>query len=230
MENKVAQEVRQALAGPLQAQGFDLWAVKYQPQGDDMVLQILVDRLEGDITMDDLVMLTEVIGDLVDAIQPDPFPEAYLMDISSPGAQRALENDHDYRWAVGKVVELSLTAEPNATLTGVLEAVAQGHLVVSFPGKGQRVRRDLPLAELDHVQLALNQDRVLKTDEDFAWALHKYVQVSTYQKLDGVKSFAGELVAADQERLVIGTEADDPSMVVTIPRNVVASAKQTNMF
>ncbi len=230
MENNVIQQVRQALADPLQEKGFDLWAVHYQPQDDEMVLQILVDRLDGDITMDDLVMLTEEIGDLVDQIQPDPFPEAYVMDISSPGAQRPLENEHDYQWALGRVIDVTLHADPDTILTGVLEASEPGYLVLSVPGKGHRVTKELPLAELDQVQLALNQDRVLKTAEDFAWALHKYVQVSTYQKLDGVKLFAGELVAADQDRLVIGTDADDPAMVVTIPRNMVASAKQTNMF
>ncbi|WP_230910507.1 ribosome maturation factor RimP [Weissella cibaria] len=102
----VVETVQAVLAPELADQGFDLWDVIYEKQGSDMVLRVLVDRLDGAINMDDLVMLTETIGERMDQIEPDPFPEAYLMDVSSPGAERELKRPQDYEWALENIFTL----------------------------------------------------------------------------------------------------------------------------
>ena len=107
----VVETVQAVLAPELADQGFDLWDVIYEKQGSDMVLRVLVDRLDGAINMDDLVMLTETIGERMDQIEPDPFPEAYLMDVSSPGAERELKRPQDYEWALEKYIHVALNQE-----------------------------------------------------------------------------------------------------------------------
>lgn len=221
--------VKDALDADLANQGYQLWDVLYEPQGSDMVLRVLVDRIDGTISMDDLVTLTESIGQRLDAIEPDPFPAAYLMDISSPGAERELKRTKDFEWALEKTIHVDLLNAINeqTSFEGELQAVDDEKLSLMISVKGKRTSIEIPRSEIKLAHLAISQDRVLTGDEDFAWALHKFVQVSTYQKLDGVKDFYGELIAYDDEALTV--ELDDDNQV-TIPRQVVARAAQTNGF
>lgn len=56
----------------------------------DFVLSIFVDKVGG-ITLNDTADLTEVISPLLDQIQPDPFPEQYFLEVTSPGLERPLK-------------------------------------------------------------------------------------------------------------------------------------------
>ncbi|SUP61489.1 SP14.3 [Weissella viridescens] len=134
---EVIDKVAAVLTDALTEQGFDLWDVRYEKQDADMVLRVLVDRLDGDINMDDLVMLTELISDRVDEIQPDPFPEAYLLDVSSPGAERDLKRPRDFDWAVNKTVELELKTpmDGEMTLTGTLVSATDEAITLEVVGK-----------------------------------------------------------------------------------------------
>ena len=39
---------------------------------------------------------------------PDPIPQAYFLEVSSPGAERPLKKESDYEQAVGKYIHISL--------------------------------------------------------------------------------------------------------------------------
>jgi len=227
---EVIDKVAAVLTDALTEQGFDLWDVRYEKQDADMVLRVLVDRLDGDINMDDLVMLTELISDRVDEIQPDPFPEAYLLDVSSPGAERDLKRPRDFDWAVNKTVELELKTpmDGEMTLTGTLVSATDEAITLEVVGKkGKRTQVTIPMDQLKRAHLSIDQDRILMTDDVFAWAIEKLVQVSTYRKIDGQKDFVGELTEATPEVLVL---ADEDGQTIEIPRDVVAKARHTNTF
>ncbi|MCW0952808.1 ribosome maturation factor [Weissella ceti] len=232
--SEIINQVRDVLEQPLTDAGFDLWDLVYEPQDGDMVLRVLVDRLEGSISMDDLVLLTELISDQVDSIQPDPFPTAYMMDVSSPGAERPLVRDHDFAWAMEQkvVVKLKMPVDKKDEFEGVLVAMDDETITVMMPVKGKQQKIALDRANIKLAKMALNQDRILEADEDFAWALNKFVHVSTYKKIDGVKDFMGELLAFTDEDLTISMsdETGEDATEVVLPRDVIAKARQTNNF
>ncbi|MBS0949322.1 ribosome maturation factor [Weissella minor] len=227
---EVVDKVQAVLADALAEQGFDLWDVKYEKQDSDMVLRVLVDRLDGDINMDDLVMLTEFISNHVDAIQPDPFPEAYLLDVSSPGAERELKRDRHYNWALNKTIAVALkTPIDHANeLSGTLIDKTATELILEVVGKkGKRTQVTVPIDQIKQTHLSIDQDRILTSDADFEWALEKFVRVSTYRKIDGQKEFVGELVGFTPEALTI---EDEDEQQVTIQRDIIAKASHTNTF
>ena len=41
-------------------------------------------------------------------MDPDPIPQAYFLEVSSPGAERPLKKESDYEQAVGKYIHISL--------------------------------------------------------------------------------------------------------------------------
>ena len=225
----VVETVQAVLTPELADHGFDLWDVIYEKQDSDMVLRVLVDRLDGAINMDDLVMLTELIGERLDQIEPDPFPEAYLMDVSSPGAERELKRPQDFEWALEKYIHVKLNQPMDGQneIDGELTAVTDDELTLAITVKGKRKTIVVPRADIKSANLTISQERILTTPEDFEWAMNKMVRVSTYQKIDGKKDFAGELTAVSDETLTITMDDDSE---VEVPRAAIAQARQANNF
>ena len=225
----VVETVQAVLTPELADHGFDLWDVIYEKQDSDMVLRVLVDRLDGAINMDDLVMLTELIGERLDQIEPDPFPEAYLMDVSSPGAERELKRPQDFEWALEKYIHVKLNQPMDGQneIDGELTAVTDDELTLAITVKGKRKTIAVPRDDIKSANLTISQERILTTPEDFEWAMNKMVRVSTYQKIDGKKDFAGELTAVSDETLTITMDDDSE---VEVPRAAIAQARQANNF
>ena len=226
---KVTENVQEILKPVLATKGFDLWDVLYEKQDSDFVLRVLVDRVDGEINMDDLVMLTELIGNELDKITPDPFPQAYLLDVSSPGADRKLQQPANFKWAVGRFIEVDLN-NPIAgfeKFTGQLVSFADDILTMDVLLKTKHQLIEVDLDNIQQAHLSISQDRILTSEEDYEWAHHKLVHVSTYQKIDGRKEFLGELSDFTPESLIITDESDNE---LTIPRRAVAQARQSNDF
>ena len=80
---------------------FELVDVEYGKMGGDYVLSIFVDKPEG-ITLNDTADLTEIISPLLDQIKPDPFPEQYFLEVTSPGVERPLKTKDALEGAGGK--------------------------------------------------------------------------------------------------------------------------------
>lgn len=226
---KVIEDVQAILKPVLVKKGFDLWDVLYEKQEGDFVLRVFVDRVEGEINMDDLVMLTEVISEELDSITPDPFPQAYLLDVSSPGADRELKQPQNYLWAIGKFIEVDLSVASSGVdnYIGQLVSFADDELTLDVFSKAKHQLINVPLTNVKSARLSVSQDRILVSDEDYDWALNKLVHVSTYQKIDGRKEFSGELSQITNDNLIV--KNDDDSEFV-IPRRAVAQARQSNDF
>ncbi|MGT2959070.1 ribosome maturation factor RimP [Streptococcus bovimastitidis] len=98
--------VTQTVSPVIQAP-YELVDVEYEKMGSDYVLSILVDK-EGGISVEDTTELTEIISPLLDQISPDPFPEQYMLEVSSPGLERSLKTKEALEKAVGSHVNVSL--------------------------------------------------------------------------------------------------------------------------
>ena len=104
--NTIIDVVTEVVA-PAIKEPFELVDVEYEKMGSDYVLSILIDKPEG-ITVDDTAELTEIISPLLMWIKPDPFPEQYMLEVSSPGLERPLKTKEALEKAVGSYVNVSL--------------------------------------------------------------------------------------------------------------------------
>ncbi|MFL1695193.1 ribosome maturation factor [Weissella kandleri] len=224
----IIDQVKATLAPALAARGFLLWDVEYETMDSEMVLRTLIDREKGQISIDDLVELTDLVGELVDEIEPDPFPASYMLDVASPGAERSLKQVSDYQWALSKNIEIDLKQpiDGSSKLIGNLMEVLTDGIIVEYAVKAKRQKLTITFDQIQAAKMALNQNRDLVSDEDLAWAQNKLVQVKTYQKINGLKEFAGELVDFDEQTLVI---ADEEGHTLEVPRNAIAKAKQVSI-
>ena len=108
MANKkggVAAAVRE-LAQPLaDRMGYELWDVEYVREGADYYLRITLDSENG-ITLDDCEAFSRAIDPMLD--EADPVPDAYHLEISSPGIERELKTPAHIAACSGWDVEAKL--------------------------------------------------------------------------------------------------------------------------
>ena len=77
--------------------------VEYVKEGKAWFLRVYADK-EGRIDIEDCVAISEKLSERLDQIKPDPFPEAYFLEVSSPGAERPLKTAGAIAQAVGEYV------------------------------------------------------------------------------------------------------------------------------
>ncbi len=85
--------------------GFELVDVEYVKEGSNYYLRAYIDK-EGGITIDDCETVSRELSDLLDA--EDFIPEAYFLEVSSPGLGRQLKKDKDFARSIGEDVEVKL--------------------------------------------------------------------------------------------------------------------------
>ena len=91
----------------LEAQNFELVEVEFVKEGKSWFLRVFIDK-EGGIDIEECAFVSEQLSDKLDACDPDPIPQAYFLEVSSPGAERPLKKEEDYHRAVGEYIHLSL--------------------------------------------------------------------------------------------------------------------------
>ncbi|WP_295916822.1 ribosome maturation factor RimP [Anaerovibrio lipolyticus] len=114
IEDTVEKIVEELLDGT----NIELVAVEYVRE-KDWYLRVFIDK-EGGIELDDCQELSGRLGDILD--EKDVIKGAYMLEVSSPGLDRELKKEKDFRREQGKKVDVSLYAaeDGNKVLVGVL--------------------------------------------------------------------------------------------------------------
>ncbi|SDQ07627.1 ribosome maturation factor RimP [Carnobacterium viridans] len=86
---------------------FELEDIEFIKEGKNWFLRVYIDKPEG-IDLEDCALVSEQISEHMDKINPDPIPQAYFLEVSSPGAERPLKKEEDYVNAVGEYIHISL--------------------------------------------------------------------------------------------------------------------------
>lgn len=84
---------------------FELVDVEYVKEGGNWYLRAYIDK-EGGITIDDCEIVSRELSELLD--QEDFIPDAYILEVSSPGLGRQLKKEKDFMRSIGKEVEVKL--------------------------------------------------------------------------------------------------------------------------
>ena len=102
---KVSEQV-QALVTPI-AEGFGLEVIEvlYEKKYDGMNLTVVIDK-DGGVTIDDCERLHRAIDGPLDEL--DPIDTAYILNVSSPGIDRPLKMDRDYKRNLNKKITVKL--------------------------------------------------------------------------------------------------------------------------
>ena len=122
------------------ALGFDLVRVKMFGGKSDPTLQVMAERPDtGQLTIDDCADLSRRISDVLDALEAegkDPIPDAYRLEVSSPGIDRPLTRPQDYTNWAGHEAKITLIdkIDNRKILTGDLVGIDGDKVTIDVRG------------------------------------------------------------------------------------------------
>ena len=117
--NTVSSEQLAELVQPsLRHLGLELVDLQWRP-GRTSILRLVIDSPAG-VTLDDCERVSHAVGAVLDAY--DPIAGRYALEVSSPGAERPLTTETEWRAAVGRRVNVRLRS-------GDGELVVEGRLL-----------------------------------------------------------------------------------------------------
>ena len=135
---------------------YELVDIEYGKMGGDYVLSVFVDKPEG-ITVNDTADLTDIISPLLDQIKPDPFPEQYFLEVTSPGLERPLKTKEQLADAVGSYIHVSLykAVDKQKVFEGTLLSFEEDVLQMEYLDKTRRKEVEIPYNLVSKARLAV---------------------------------------------------------------------------
>ena len=104
-KENVEQRTEDLLRDMLAEKRYELVDVEYVKEGSDRILRVLLDK-EGGIRIDDCETVSRYLSDALD--REDFIPDAYILEVSSPGLLRPFKKDRDFERNLGQEVEIHL--------------------------------------------------------------------------------------------------------------------------
>ena len=143
MEELIAR-IEEVIQPVLRDHGVDLVDVEWRGQTHRGVLRIFIDK-PGGVGIADCERVSREVGDVLDA--DDVIPARYDLEVSSPGLDRPLRSEREYRWALGKSVRCWLS--DGREVRGRLSEFDGRRLVLVHEGD----RHDVPREEIRRARL-----------------------------------------------------------------------------
>lgn len=85
--------------------GVEIYDVEYVKEGADYYLRAYIDKPEG-VNIIDCENVSRALSDALDKV--DFIPDAYILEVSSPGLGRTLKKDKHLLKSIGESVEIKL--------------------------------------------------------------------------------------------------------------------------
>ena len=123
MNNESIEKIRELVAPSLQQCGVELVDAHWAPATRSGLLRLTIDK-PGGITVADCERVSTAVSVVLDAY--DPIANAYMLEVSSPGAERPLRTPEDWLAAVGRRINVRFRS-------GASEVIVEGKLISAEP-------------------------------------------------------------------------------------------------
>lgn len=180
-ETGVAAEIATIVEPVLDELGFRLVRVRLQGGGTDRIVQLMAERPDGTITIDDCEAISKGVSPVLDVA--DPVQGPYRLEVSSPGIDRPLVRPSDFEdWSGHEAkIELKEPVGGRKRFKGVLEGFEDGEV---------RVKADTGEQGIQHLGLPVHliaEARLVLTDELIREALARAKERHSNRPGDGAE-------------------------------------------
>ena len=94
------------VVGPiLQSWQVEMVELIFHAQGGTWLVRLLVDKPHGGITLGECARLNKEIGGILDRL--NVIEHRYILEVASPGLERPLKTERDFRRAQGELVKIA---------------------------------------------------------------------------------------------------------------------------
>ncbi|MEU9106627.1 ribosome maturation factor RimP [Streptomyces xanthophaeus] len=164
MSTTQSDRLRGLLEPLVAAKGLDLEEIELSKAGKRRMLRVIVDSDEG-VELDACAELSREVSDKLD--ESDVMGEdEYVLEVSSPGADRPLSEHRHYVRATGRLVKFQLT--PDGELIARILGVDDEGLDLEVPGvKGRKATaRRIAFTDIAKARVEIEFNRKDKKEEE----------------------------------------------------------------
>lgn len=139
-----------------EAAGYELVRLRLMG-GQKRRLQIMAERPDGQMEVEDCVRLSRAISEILDAA--DPIAGEYLLEVSSPGIDRPLTRLKDFEANEGLEarIELDRVADGRKRFKGVLAGIEDENIAINLEGETEETAL-VPFAWVTDAKLMLTDE------------------------------------------------------------------------
>ena len=150
------EERAEALLLPiLEANGCEIYDVEYVKEGSDWYLRAYIDKPDG-VNIVDCENVSRAFSEKLD--EEDFIPDAYILEVSSPGLGRALRKDRHLEKSLGEEVEIR-TYKPidkQKEFVGILKTYDKDTITIEIENGSET--KDMVFAKADIAIVRLTLD------------------------------------------------------------------------
>ncbi|MCC5958393.1 MAG: ribosome maturation factor RimP [Rhodobacteraceae bacterium] len=162
------QRVAAIVAPVIEGLGFELVRLRVM-SGKTPTLQIMADRPEGGIEVEDCARISTAVSAVLDV--EDPLDDAYTLEVSSPGIDRPLTRLKDFDVWSGYEARLETTEliDGRRRFKGVLAGVEGEEVLIEIEEHGEQLTIGLQFDWLSEAKLVLTDELIaemLRTRKD----------------------------------------------------------------
>ena len=156
-ETGLAARVGNVAAPVLEGLGYRLIRVKISG-ADGCTVQIMAERPDGSMSIEDCEAASRALSPVLDVA--DPVPQAYRLEMSSPGLDRPLVRKSDFERSLGHVVkiEMAVSVEGRKRFRGTIAEVMGD--AVKIEGEGSEPDAILVMTDIADAKLVLTDKLV----------------------------------------------------------------------
>lgn len=158
-------KVERTIAPMAETMGYEIVRILMIGSGNDQTLQIMAEKPDGTMHIDDCSRLSQAISALLDV--EDLIPDAYVLEISSPGIDRPLTRLKDFdRYKDNEArIELSNALNGQKKFRGMLRGLEGEEILLDTDTGSVK----LPFRDIDKAKLILTDDLIraaMKAEKD----------------------------------------------------------------
>jgi ribosome maturation factor RimP len=158
-EGGPAERLRSVISPVVAGMGFRLVRVRFITGGRPR-LQVMAERADGSMTVDDCARLSQALSAVLDV--EDPIHGEYTLEVSSPGIDRPLVSLEDFARFSGRAAraELKGLQDGRRRFRGVLRGIEGQNVLIEEEG-GVIVR--LPFSSIEEAKLVLTPEQIAES-------------------------------------------------------------------
>jgi ribosome maturation factor RimP len=130
-----AGEIERLLVPAANSENIEIVDLEYVRENGSWIVRIFMDK-DGGVSMDDCEKMSYVFGEVLDSA--DILSDSYVLEVSSPGINRALKKEKDFEKFIGKKIRVKTCASVNnqKNFLGKLISFKNGRIKINDVSSG----------------------------------------------------------------------------------------------
>ena len=135
--------------------GIQIYDVEYVKEGSDYYLRAYIDK-PGGVDILDCEKVSRALSDALD--REDYIPDAYILEVSSPGLGRILKKDKHLQKSIGEEVEIKLykPTELGKEFVGILESFDTDFITIQTSGQAGEGQQTFKRSDIALIRLTID--------------------------------------------------------------------------